>query len=205
MHLVQPIIKTRLHIYIAWKLFKSQTNRTTIMCLAVCKFKAVAGDYPSNLSGNNREVSVGIKIGACAIVSPGWRVEIPSISRISKLSLRWEGRARSSNLFSKVFLHRPYSGLSSPPREQGEGRGGERTTGRRRWRWGDLSFKGRFFQAANPADCVRRSPIPSRNPRSWRSGRACRRDKGTRDEEEEVAGGEGRRRRRRRRRRGGGG
>lgn len=56
-------------------------------------------------------------------------------------------------LFSRgIFSHRAVESTLSLPLARRAGRGGAV------WRWGDLSLKGRFFQAANPVDCVHKDP-----------------------------------------------
>lgn len=64
---------------------------------------------------------------------------------------RWDkSHARSPTLFTGIFSHRAVdSSLSLPLTREKQVKEAH---------WSDLSLKGRFFQAANPVDCVRKGP-----------------------------------------------
>lgn len=86
---------------------------------------------------------------------------------------RWdEGHARSPdsfyrNIFASRGRQQPLA--SSSAREAGRGSAA--------WRWSDLSLKGRFFQAANPVDCVRKGPPSLEFPVRRGARSSCRRQR----------------------------
>jgi len=116
-------------------------------------------------------------------------VEIPLISRISKLSLAGGPRALVESFQRSIFASRVQQPFVSSPREKGGTGRKERQPG-----GGDgveaicLSRADSFRLQTRRIVCEG-APSPLENSPFVEERRACRRDKGTRDEEEEAAGG----------------